>query len=301
MEIFLLCAMLCSSDIIAAVSLVKYREYPRIFSVLLGEGLWNDAVAVVLAQSCERMVSSQENISTTSIARVVGNFFLLSVVSTLIGVFFGILTGLLTKHCRFLTRSSIHETFTLILFGILSYYISDLLKMSGIISIIVTAVMQGQYSWYNLSPQGKHVSAVTSQTLCYFAEALIFCYIGVGIFSYKASDWSFEFIGYEFAIIIVGRLLSVIIVQYSFVLCGCENTFKLKELVFLSYAGMIRGAIALGLALKASAVFSEYEVFVTSVLSLVIISTLVFGSFMPLVAKLLLDPPENKNKQYPKI
>ena len=162
MEIFLLCAMLCSSDIIAAVSLVKYRDYPRIFSVLLGEGLWNDAVAVVLAQSCERMVSSQENISTTSIARVVGNFFMLSVVSTLIGVIFGVLTGLLTKHCRFLTRSSIHETFTLILFGILSYYISDLMKMSGIISIIVTAVMQGQYSWYNLSPQGKHVSAVTS-------------------------------------------------------------------------------------------------------------------------------------------
>ena len=49
MEICLICAMLCSSDIIAAVSLVKYRDYPRIFSVLLGEGLWNDAVAVVLA------------------------------------------------------------------------------------------------------------------------------------------------------------------------------------------------------------------------------------------------------------
>jgi NhaP-type Na+/H+ or K+/H+ antiporter len=48
-EISLLCAMLCSSDIIAAVSLVKYKEYPKIFSILLGEGLWNDAVAVVLA------------------------------------------------------------------------------------------------------------------------------------------------------------------------------------------------------------------------------------------------------------
>jgi NhaP-type Na+/H+ or K+/H+ antiporter len=48
-EITLLCAMLCSSDIIAAVSLVKYKEYPKIFSILLGEGLWNDAVAVVLA------------------------------------------------------------------------------------------------------------------------------------------------------------------------------------------------------------------------------------------------------------
>ena len=48
-EVSLLCAMLCSSDIIAAVSLVKYKEYPKIFSILLGEGLWNDAVAVVLA------------------------------------------------------------------------------------------------------------------------------------------------------------------------------------------------------------------------------------------------------------
>ena len=59
---------------------------------------------------------------------------------------------------------------------------------------------------------------------------------------------------------------------------------------------MIRGAIALGLAIKAFAVFTEYEAMVTSVLSLVIISTLVFGSFMPLMAKLLLDPPASKGK-----
>ena len=151
-QIFLLCAMLCSSDIIAAVSLVKYREYPRIFSVLLGEGLWNDAVAVVLAASCEEMVHNNESISAKGIAEMVGDFFILSIVSTLIGFFFGALTGIITKYCRFLTRSSIHETFIMFLFGMISYYISDLVKMSGIISIIVTAVMQAHYSWYNLSP-----------------------------------------------------------------------------------------------------------------------------------------------------
>ena len=151
-EICLICAMLCSSDIIAAVSLVKYRAYPRIFSVLLGEGLWNDAVAVVLAQSAERMVDNHESITAMVVLRIVGNFFLLSFVSTLIGAICGILTGLITKHFRFLTRSSIHETFTMFLLGILSYYIADILKMSGIIAIIVTAVMQAHYSWYNLSP-----------------------------------------------------------------------------------------------------------------------------------------------------
>ena len=107
---------------------------------------------------------------------------LLSTLSALIGVCFGLLTGLVTKQCRFLTRNSVHETFTLIIFAFMSYYVADMHELSGIISIIVTAVMQAQYSWYNLSPQGKHVSAVTIQTLGYFSEALIFCYIGIGIF-----------------------------------------------------------------------------------------------------------------------
>ena len=118
----------------------------------------------------------------STIGLMIGNFFFLSFVSGLIGLVGGIVSGLMTKHFRFLTRNSIHETFVLAVIAFLSYYIADLFEMSGIISIIVTAVMQAQYSWYNLSPQGKSVSAVTFQTLGYFSEALIFSYIGLGIF-----------------------------------------------------------------------------------------------------------------------
>ena len=92
---------------------------------------------------------------------MVGNFFFLSLVSALIGLVGGLLSGLMTKYFRFLTRNSVHETFLLVTIAFLSYYIADLFKMSGIISIIVTSVMQAQYAWYNLSPQGKTVSAVT--------------------------------------------------------------------------------------------------------------------------------------------
>lgn len=151
-EITLLCAMLCSSDIIAAVSLVKYKEYPKIFSILLGEGLWNDAVAVVLAQSAEKLVEDHKTYSLGTIGAMIGNFFYLSLVSAAIGVAGGLLSGLMTKYFRFLTRNSVHETFLLISIAFLVYYIADLLKMSGIISIIVTSVMQAQYAWYNLSP-----------------------------------------------------------------------------------------------------------------------------------------------------
>ena len=219
-EISLLCAMLCSSDIIAAVSLVKYKEYPKIFSILLGEGLWNDAVAVVLAQSAEKLVHKHQSWSMSTVGILIGNFFYLSLVSALIGLFGGLLSGLMTKHFRFLTRNSVHETFLLIMIAFLSYYIADLLKMSGIISIIVTSVMQAQYSWYNLSPQGKSVSAVTFQTLSYFAEALIFSYIGLGIFRQPQQDWSLSFIGMELLLIVFARIVSVVTVQYIFVLFG---------------------------------------------------------------------------------
>lgn len=220
---------------------------------------------------------------------MIGNFFLLSLVSALIGLAGGLISGLMTKHFRFLTRNSVHETFLLITIAFLTYYIADLLKMSGIISIIVTSVMQAQYSWYNLSPQGKSVSAVTVQSLGYFSEALIFSYIGLGIFTSSTSDWSVSFICIELVLIVFARLISVLFVQYTFVYC-CrgEKTLKFKECVFLSYAGMIRGAIALGLAIKAEHYFTEFGFVVTSVLALVILSTLLFGSFMPLVAKCLL-------------
>jgi len=73
---------------------------------------------------------------------MIGNFFYLSFVSAEIGLAGGLLSGLMTKYFRFLTRNSVHETFLLISIAFLVYYIADLLKMSGIISIIVTSVMQ---------------------------------------------------------------------------------------------------------------------------------------------------------------
>jgi hypothetical protein len=59
-----------------------------------------------------------------------------------------------------------------------------------------------------------------------------------------------------------------------------------KELIFIGYGGLIRGAIAFGLVLHIdpSGIAKEtIEVFKTTTLALVIITTVIFGSFMPLV------------------
>ena len=65
-----------------------------------------------------------------------------------------------------------------------------------------------------------------------------------------------------------------------------------KELIFICYGGMIRGAIAFGLVLKipANSVNPHRGIIVTTTLALVIITTVVFGSFMPVVQKFLFPP-----------
>ena len=48
MEILLMCSLLCSSDVIAAISLIKPQEKPKLFSLVFGEGIVNDAVSIIL-------------------------------------------------------------------------------------------------------------------------------------------------------------------------------------------------------------------------------------------------------------
>ena len=41
------------------MTLVKYEEQPKLFSVILGEGLFNDAVAVILYQAMKEVAESE--------------------------------------------------------------------------------------------------------------------------------------------------------------------------------------------------------------------------------------------------
>lgn len=48
LDIMLFCSIIVSSDIIAAMSIIKFDELPHIYSIILGEGLFNDVVVLTL-------------------------------------------------------------------------------------------------------------------------------------------------------------------------------------------------------------------------------------------------------------
>lgn len=147
------------------------------------------------------------------------------------------------------------------------------------------------YTWYNLSPQGKTISSVAVSIFGAASESIVFAYIGLCVFTYahdaKVGDlnqhtWSISFIGWMTLIVILGRICAVWTAHFLFRMCSKKADITFRELCFISYGGMIRGAIAFGLVLKIpnEPEFTERGVIITTTLALVIITTMFFGTFM---------------------
>jgi len=214
-------------------------------------------------------------------------------VSLTVGLIFGFMTSFLFKHAPFLKVNAVIETFLIFAFSLASYFVSNSieilgLEMSGIISLLVCGIVQSHYTYYNLSPQGKTCSTLCVSFLGTACEAAVYTYVGLALYSQVSNWWSWTFIGAQLVIIIVGRITAVIFTFYMFSICFRKKTIKFQELMFITYAGMIRGAIAFALVLripvetdtKPGISVINYNVLVSTTLILVVVTTLLFGMTM---------------------
>jgi NhaP-type Na+/H+ or K+/H+ antiporter len=155
MQLFLFTSLLCSSDVVAAVSIVDYNAMPKLYSCIFGEGVFNDIVSIVLFSTVEALQGTKFTNKTPFV--IFGQFFTLGIVSIAIGVVFGFSTSLIFKHFRMFSISAVTETFIILAMGFLAYFTAYIivilnLEMSGIISMLTYAIIQSHYTWYNLSP-----------------------------------------------------------------------------------------------------------------------------------------------------
>lgn len=178
------------------------------------------------------------------------------------------------------------------LVALASYYVGESLGASGVTSLIVCALWQAQYSWYNLSPQGKHASGVTVATMGFLAETYVFTIIGLGVMQYWFTWWVPYFAVACFFIIFFARFVAVMSLHYLVVCCGGRNAFNFKELCFFSLQGNIKGAIALGFIVKYEKSITYREECITTMMFLVVSSVLIYGSLLPCLAKSLLGEKE---------
>ncbi|KAJ2548779.1 monovalent cation:H+ antiporter, CPA1 (nhx1) [Coemansia sp. RSA 1933] len=270
----------------------QLRVDPKLFSIIFGETVFNDAVAIVLFETLGMLRSSGQGLSFGAVPSMLSSFMFVFTASLLVGVATGVLMALLCKHTRLYEFASI-EASLVMLVAYQTYLFSNAIKLSGIVSLLFCAATMRQYAYKSLSKKSKRATRYIFHLLSGLAENFVFIYLGIALFT--SPELRFR------PVFIVFVMVSTCISRYSaiFPLSRVLNAiFKFRhpsapssaqpvtheEQTMLFWAGL-RGAVAVALASEVSG--DNGTLLRTTVLCVVVLSVGIFGGTTPKVVELL--------------
>ena len=169
-----------------------------------------------------------------------------AVVSPVLGIVFAGIMGYAFKVMDFRDHRML-EMSLYILPVYIPFIVSELLGLSGMITIFFTGIFARRYMEPNVSPATKEYSLALFQLLSFLAETCIFLELGLSVCGLHKSFY-FPFIGWTFVAALLGRALSVypISAVYNFSLtkpvpnvnCGSDETAAAAVMNFATAAAV---------------------------------------------------------------
>jgi len=182
---------------------------PDIFSIIFGESVLNDAVAIVLARTILSFNQPNADVGLAAFLQAVLVFCSIFIGSMLIGVLGGVLSSLSFKHLhlrRYHERQVLEAALTFA-FPWASYYMAEALALSGIVAILFCGIIMASYARENFSSAGVELTRDAFECIAMVAEAFVFIYLGMAVFTFPLFEhtvWRFALV--SLAACFVGRL-----------------------------------------------------------------------------------------------
>lgn len=123
-----LSAILAATDSVAPLSLIKDTHYPDLHSILFGEGVINDAVALILFATVANINFDEFG---SAIPMLFFNFFKVTSLSILLGLFFGFVISYVLKKINTFKLFPLQEVCMIFLTSYICYLVADKQKLSG--------------------------------------------------------------------------------------------------------------------------------------------------------------------------
>ncbi|KAF8154217.1 Sodium/hydrogen exchanger family-domain-containing protein [Crassisporium funariophilum] len=261
----------------------QYKVDPKLYTVIFGESLLNDAVSIVMYETLSRFHGTE--IFLSSIFHAIGIFLLSFSVSMALGVSFGLGTSLMLKHSYLHLYPSI-ESCLVALCAYTCYFFSNGLSMSGIVSLLFCGITLKHYAYHTMSRRTQRATKYIFSTLAQLSENFIFIYLGMSLFT--SAPVSEPVTNYVKPVFIVITTIAVVFTRYAavFPLSEAINFFhkhargqRTEELphsyqMMLFWAGL-RGAV--GVALAAGFKGPNAQMMRTTVLIVVVLTVVIFG------------------------
>ncbi|KAF7298765.1 Sodium/hydrogen exchanger [Mycena indigotica] len=262
----------------------QYKVDPKLYTVIFGESLLNDAVSIVMYETLTQFHGTEE-IFISSIFKGIGIFLLSFSVSMALGVVFGLGMSLLLKHSALHLYPSI-ESCLVALCAYTCYFFSNGLSMSGIVSLLFCGITLKHYAYHTMSRRTQRATKYIFSTLAQISENFIFIYLGIALFT--SAPTNERVTSYVKPIFITITTVAVIFTRYAavFPLSEAINFFhrhvrgqRQEELphsyqMMLFWAGL-RGAV--GVALAAGFTGENAPTLRMTVLVVVVLTVLLFG------------------------
>jgi NhaP-type Na+/H+ or K+/H+ antiporter len=172
-------AVISPTDAVAATSIGKKLGLPpRLVTVLEGEGLVNDASALVLLRSAIAATAG-----AVSLWGVVGDFFYAVAVALVVGL----IVGLVTVFVRSKLKDSVLTTAISFAVPFIAYLPAEELNASGVLAVVVAGLVTGHQSARYFSAQDRISERLNWRTLQFVLENGVFLLMGAELSTLIAS------------------------------------------------------------------------------------------------------------------
>jgi solute carrier family 9 (sodium/hydrogen exchanger), member 8 len=234
MEALLFGALISAVDPVATLSIMGNADLrcdPLLYSLVFGESVLNDAVAISLYKvfadyynDPQRANSELNNRSwnNANIPSALLSFVNISVWSVIIGVLLGLLASAVYKHTQLSLYPNL-ETSLLFSFCYLCYATGEAFHLSGILALFFQGMVLSHYS-YNLSSTAHVASEQIFSTLATLAETVVFLFMGMGVFTGRFSNYDPLFSVLALLFCLLGRALNIFPLSWIANLCRSRSS-----------------------------------------------------------------------------
>ncbi|KAK7607711.1 Sodium/hydrogen exchanger family-domain-containing protein [Phyllosticta paracitricarpa] len=278
-------ATLSATDPVTILAIFNtYKVDPKLYTVIFGESILNDAIAIVLFETAQRYKDADNgSLTFITLFESIGIFLLVFFGSLIIGIVIGVLTSLLLKF-TYVRRFPKIESCLVILIAYASYFFSNAIHMSGIVSLLFCGICLKHYAYHNMSRRTQLTTKFVFQVMAQLSENFIFIYLGLSLFTETELDYKPLFILITVIGICVARYVAVFplsklvnsIIRYRASRRGREVADEIpwSHQAMLFWAGL-RGAV--GVALAAGLTGTNGFTLRATVLVVVVLTVIIFG------------------------
>ncbi|XP_007568604.1 sodium/hydrogen exchanger 2-like [Poecilia formosa] len=277
-ENLLFASIISAVDPVAALNVfedVGINE--QIYIVIFGEGLFSDAVTVVL-YSMFAFLANMPAIDSIDVFLGVARFFVVGIGGVLFGLLFGFMAAFTS---RFTSRVREIEPLFVFMFSYLAYLVAELFAISSVMAIIICAITMKYYVEENVSQRSCTTIRHVVKMLATISETLIFFFLGVVTIT-TVHEWNWAYILFTLLFAFLWRGLGILVLT-QIINPFRTIQFNLKDQFGLAYGGL-RGAICFALVFTLGDTINRRNLFVTASVAIIIFTVFIQGiSIRPII------------------